>query len=161
MSSNKYSDFITAKIDELRTAIFFDFNSPRLKFPAYLISVLKAGKPGEIWFSLRETYQYPVAAEERFFARLRFYNKNYDYYITVYGKAFIVNAESEWTDCRECNSGKAGDKGILLRLEIISSEYICLHKKQLPGFYHNFKELICGSFYHEKNQQRLPTEFRH
>lgn len=113
--------FIRDKVKNIGSALFYSQQDSVLKFPTTIIHVLAVDELGQIWFYLNQPAQYYHAYDNQFNAELDFYRKGKDYYLKIYGKAFIVNDPKEisglndWND--EINQTVMG-KRILLKLKI-------------------------------------------
>lgn len=93
MLTHQYLRFLSPKIRNLRTAIFFDDSQAILKIPTSIITVSDVDKSGNIWFSVKKPYQDMSGLDNRFFSQLQFYNKMCNYFITIHGHATIEEQE--------------------------------------------------------------------
>jgi len=134
MTSDKYLNLIYNGIKDLGTAIFFDFNPSILKFPTSVITVSNVDRSGNIWFTVKKPYKDISGFRKEFFAQLQFYNKNYDYYIIVQGKATIIINEKERPTDRTVGKPVTAYNETLIRLRIFNAEYFCSRKNERPGF---------------------------
>src|SRR5690349_9194597 len=82
----KQLQFINDRIEKLNTAIFYNFSKSLLKFPVTIIYVTGFDENGDILFSVKKPYEDITDFDKEFPAQLKFYNKMYRFYVTVYGK---------------------------------------------------------------------------
>jgi hypothetical protein len=93
MINDTYLDFIRDRINEIRSAIFFNLSNAAFKLPTTIISVLKADKHGHIWFLLPFP-EVRLEEEDKIFpARLDFYRKGKAFSLKVSGSANVILSE--------------------------------------------------------------------
>jgi general stress protein 26 len=141
MLTHKYSRFISRKIKNLRTAIFFDDSPAILKIPTSIITVSDIDKTGNIWFSVRKPYQDISGLESRFFSKLQFYNKMCNYFIIIHGHAIIVTDKNALPD-RDFSKSIADENEILLKIAISDAEFHCARTKKGPGLFSLINKLL-------------------
>jgi hypothetical protein len=100
-------------IKMLETAIFYDFSTSLVKFPNSLISVTHIDYTGQLRFMMFKPYKDLTGINKVFFAQLKFYNKNYNYQITVQGKAAILEEMEEQSE----------EEKLLIGFQIEQAEY--------------------------------------
>ena len=113
--------FIQEKVIELENALFFSVSDSILKIPACVVKISQVDEFGQLWFAIPKPPQFIYEFDRTFPAKLDFFKKGRDFYLKVYGKAFIV------TDPEEINSIEMIDEGLKSRTR--SNEVILLKVK--------------------------------
>jgi hypothetical protein len=87
------SKTICTKIENLKTALFSNTSSATMKLPSNIITLFSVKDHSTIWFQIKRPCLDITGIEPIFFARLQFYNRNFNYFIKVEGKATICENE--------------------------------------------------------------------
>jgi len=82
---------IAAKMESLKTAVFFDLSESIVKFPTSVVQILSANENLEIWLALPRPYPDISGLERIFPVELHFYNKALNYYINTEGMAELIS----------------------------------------------------------------------
>lgn len=90
--------FIQEKIRALQNALFFPLTDSPLKMATSIVHVIHVDDVGQIWFSVTLPPQFIYTFDNSFGAKLDFSKKDKDFFLKIFGKAFIV------TDPEEINS---------------------------------------------------------
>ncbi len=119
--------FIEDKVRDLQNALFFSMSDAVLKIPTCVVKLLETDELGQLWFIIPRPSQYIHAFDRTFPVKLDFFRKGRDYYIKIFGKAFLVNDPEEINGLEgmdesikeQTRSGQA----LLMRVQISSAEY--------------------------------------
>lgn len=87
--------FIEEKIRDLEYALFFSMNNSVLKIPACVVKVLETDEVGQLWFVIHRPSQFIYTFDKTFPVKLDFFRKGRDYFLKIYGKAFLINDPEE------------------------------------------------------------------
>ena len=152
MLTHRYLRFISRKVKNLRTAIFFDYSPAILKMPASVIRISDVDESGNIWFAVKKPYQDMSGVEHRFFSQLRFYNKMCSCFIIIQGIAIIVTDKNALAD-PDFAKGIAGENEILVRIAISDAEFHRARVKKESGSIWSMNRFLIGIFgtYRERN----------
>lgn len=118
--------FLQEKIQELRSAIFFNTSNAVLKLPTCIVQTLKVDEAGQVWFFVTRPEQYLHEFEREFPAKLNFFKKGKLFYLNVTGKAFIVTDPEELNDVINVEDEvrrKAISHLVLVKFKIMHAEY--------------------------------------
>lgn len=86
-------EFIRARINEIKSALFFNDGNPFTRFPTCIIRCLDVDEQGYLWFFMNDDgFSYPEEPG-KFPASLSFYRKGKSFFIRVQGLAEVVNNE--------------------------------------------------------------------
>ena len=129
MIQDKYLDFVTRKIKELHSALFFDLETSEIKFSASIINALKIDDDGNILFVLQKPYR-DLEMNPSFSAQLQFYNRKCNFHITVVGKASIIDKASLSYFDRVTIYNWLRPNEVLVQLRILSAEYSFYNEKK-------------------------------
>ncbi len=133
MQANQQLTFLQEKIDDIRSAIFFNLSDSVLKLPTSIVTSQKVDEYGFIWFFMQKPRQDVREFDKEFPVRLDFFKKGSNCFLQVTGKAWVV------TDPEEVNSLDADispeDKAtlgevLLLKVKMLKAEY---HETQTPA----------------------------
>ncbi len=119
-------EFLKDKIEQLRSALFFNTSNALLKFPTSVISALKVDDAGQIWFFINRPEQYLHEFDKEFPARLDFFRKGKWFYLHLTGKAYIVSDPEELNEVVNVSDEvryKAMSHFVLIKFKIINAEY--------------------------------------
>lgn len=142
MARGNHMDFCGDRLRDLQTAIFTDFSDAVLKFPTNVISIENVDNLGNIFFRVRKPYRDTSGMSQRFFARLQFYNRKFDYYITVEGWAVIVPGEdASWYEHLMHSADMEPDE-VLIGLHTQTVDYSERTAKEDGLFNTNFAGLV-------------------
>ena len=124
---NNYRSLYTIgpKIEKLKTALFFDFSDSFMKLPANIITIDAIEGSEIIWFSVKKPYKDIGGIDSIFFARLQFYNRNFNYYINVEGIATIQEINDNFS-----SRYKTDSREVQIKLEISNADYYCSQKRR-------------------------------
>ena len=125
-------NFVRDKIRNIGSALFYSDQDSVLKFPTSIITALKVDDVGHVWFCMNRPSQYLHQFDAQFPARLDFFRKGRNYFLSIMGKAFIVTDPEEISLLLSLDTEldrMAMDKMILLKLKI-----------QRVGYFERWKE---------------------
>lgn len=127
MSSYLPISFIEEKIKDLENALFFSMSDAVLKIPTCVVKILETDDIGQLWFQISKPAQSIHAFDRVFPVELDFFRKGRDYYLKVFGKAFLVN-DPEELNAAECLDESIKQKvrnndALLVRVQISQAEY--------------------------------------
>src|SRR5450755_1918656 len=120
--------FIEAKIKELENALFFSMSDAVLKIPTCVVKVLQTDELGQIWFVIPKPPQFIHAFDKTFPVKLDFFRKGKEYYIKVFGKAYLVN-DPEEINSVEClnehtKQRARNSEAVIVKVKINRAEYV-------------------------------------
>jgi hypothetical protein len=124
--------FVREKIRNIGSALFYSDQDSVLKFPTSIITALKVDEVGQVWFYLNRPSQFIHQFDTQFPARLDFFRKGKNYFLSILGKAFIVTDPEEISLLLSLDTEMdkmAMEKMILLKLKI-----------QRIGYFERWKE---------------------
>ncbi len=110
-------DFLKAKIEDIRIALFKAEMNSVLQLPNNIISTLKVDNDGYIWFYTSCNGNYAPQVDKEFFAYLDYYQKGRDSRLRVSGRACII--EGCGADAATIDSSSL----LLLKMKIMQAEY--------------------------------------
>src|SRR5690349_853568 len=87
--------FLSEKVQELRSALFFNTSNAVLKLPTCIITTLKVDEAGQIWFLVHRPEQYLHEFDKEFPARLEYFQKGKRFFLHLSGKAYIITDPEE------------------------------------------------------------------
>ena len=87
--------FIKNRIQDLRTALFFNLGSSVLKFSTCIVTALKADEEGNIWFFVPMPKQNLEEFDREFLTRLDFFRKGKLFFLSITGRAALVHDHHE------------------------------------------------------------------
>ena len=118
-------EFLQAKIQELRSALFYNTSNAVLKLPTSVVQALKVDEAGQVWFLVNRPEQYLHEFDRTFPAQLNFFKKGTRFYLQVRGKAFIVTDPDELKEVNISDDirKKAMNHEVLIKFKIMHAEY--------------------------------------
>ena len=119
-------EFLRQKIQELRSALFFNNSNAVLKLPTCIVQTFKVDAAGQVWFFVNRPEQYLHEFDREFPARLNFFKKGTKFYLQLVGKAFIITDPEELNDVINVTDEvrrKAMNHMVLIKFKMIHAEY--------------------------------------
>jgi general stress protein 26 len=95
MQANQQLCFLKEKIQEIRSAIFFNLSQSVLKLPTSIVETIRVDDFGFVWFYIQKPKQDLREFEKEFPVRMDFFKKGINYFVQVEGKAWVVNDPEE------------------------------------------------------------------
>ncbi|MEI6948436.1 pyridoxamine 5'-phosphate oxidase family protein [Paraflavisolibacter sp. H34] len=126
--------FLQEKIQDIRSAIFFNLSDAVLKFPTSLVSTLKVDEYGYVWFLARRPRQEVTEFEAGFPVRLDYYRKGTNYFMQVTGRAWVVSDPEEMNQLAGMLQNQEGvpfteaTEAVLVKVKMLQAE---CHELQL------------------------------
>ena len=119
--------FVQEKIMDLENALFFSMSDAVLKIPACVVKVLETDALGQLWFVIPKPSQFIHAFDKTFPVELDFFRKGSEYYLKVFGKAFLVN-DPEEINSVECLTDSTKEQArknqtVLVKVKMSNAEY--------------------------------------
>jgi general stress protein 26 len=118
--------FLQEKIQELRSALFFNTSNAVLKLPTCVVQALKVDEAGQVWFFVNRPEQYLHEFDRAFPSRLNFFKKGKSFYLQITGKAFIVTDPEELNEVVNVTDDvrfKAMNNLVLIKFKIMHAEF--------------------------------------
>ncbi|HEY4966044.1 MAG TPA: pyridoxamine 5'-phosphate oxidase family protein [Puia sp.] len=120
--------FIQEKVRDLENALFFSMSDAVLKIPSCLVKVLEADELGHLWFIIPKPSQFIHAFDRNFPVKLDFFRKGRDYYLKIFGMAFLVNDPEEINNV-ECLNEQIKKQvrendSVLIKVKISHADYV-------------------------------------
>src|ERR1700676_4068721 len=119
---------IEEKVMDLENALFFSMSDAVLKIPTCVIKVLETDELGQLWFVIPKPSQFIHAFDKTFPVKLDFFRKGRDYYLKIFGKAFLVN-DPEEINAVECLNERTKKQArqnetMLIKVQMTNAEYV-------------------------------------
>jgi general stress protein 26 len=120
--------FINEKVRELENALFFSMSDAVLKIPTCLVRVLETDELGQLWFVIPKPSQFIHAFDKNFPVKLDFFRKGRDYYLTLFGMAFLVSDPEEinnveWLDI-QIKQRALTNESVIIKVKISHADYV-------------------------------------
>src|SRR5258708_39675624 len=119
--------FIEEKVMDLENALFFSLSDAVLKIPSCVVKVLQADELGQLWFVIPKPSQLIHAFDKTFPVKLDFFRKGRDYYLKIFGKAFLVNDPEEINHLESLHENikqqARYDETVLIKVQMSHAEY--------------------------------------
>ncbi len=133
MLTSNNLDFLREKINELRSALFFNTGNAVLRLPTSIITTLKMDEAGQVWFFVNRPEQYLHEFDKEFPARLDFFRKGKRFFLQLTGKAYIVSDPEELYEVVSVEDDikqKAISHLVLIKFKIATADY---YERPVPG----------------------------
>lgn len=125
MSNDTNLQFITEKINQVRSAIMYSYSDEVIRLPNNIVSAVKVDEEGQLWFVCDRPVYLPEQYPSSFPARLHFYRKGKFFHIEVSGPARIVNNMQ--------NDNIASENRMLIKMEMKNVVYTETPSRQKSG----------------------------
>jgi len=155
--------FLTEKINDIRSALFFSQNEGIIKMPTSIITVLRVDDDGFIWFFVNRPQQYLDAFEKEFPARLDFFRKGKSYFLQVTGKAYMVTDQEvidELAGVAPNIQESAMHELVLMKVKMYNAEYFDNSTEEKSYWWQNFTQAIQRWFFSNRLGYR-PYDLKH
>jgi len=164
--------FIEEKVMDLENALFFSLSDAVLKIPSCVIKVLQADELGQLWFVIPKPSQLIQAFDKTFPVKLDFFRKGRDYYMKIFGKAFVVNDPEEINNA-EClhetvKQQARFNETVLIKVQMSHAEYVetAPVKTSTKAMLSQVKNKIFRWFHLSQHEvglayQKIPAEVKH
>ncbi|HYE53390.1 MAG TPA: pyridoxamine 5'-phosphate oxidase family protein [Chitinophagaceae bacterium] len=152
-------NFLREKIQELRTALFFNTSNAVLRLPTCIINTLKVDEAGQIWFFVNRPEQYLHEFDREFPARLDYFCKGKRFFLNITGKAYIITDPEELNEIisvSEDDKQKAMAHLVLIKFKIASAQYYERPAKG-QGIVHKVKTQLSRLLFREKAYRLQPS----
>lgn len=158
MDANHQLNFLQERIEEIRSAIFYNLSESVLKLPTSLVSSLKVDDYGFVWFFVQKPTQNLKEFEQEFPVKLDFYRKGAGYFMQVTGKGFVVTDPEEmnaFVTLPEDVKKLANEKYALVKVKIQKAD--CYQTRSLQnanrwqGVWHTMTTWFRHNTYREGN----------
>ena len=126
MLTESQLNFYREKIQELRSALFFNTSNAVLQLPPCIISTLKMDEAGQVWFFVNRPGQYLHEFDKEFPARLNFFRKGKRFFLNLTGKAYIISDPEELNELISVGDDikqKAMANMVLIKFKIANVHY--------------------------------------
>lgn len=117
MATENNLPFLKDRINEIKSAIFYNMTNELIKIPVSIISILRMDENGCLWFFVKRPPQLMTEHEKSFPAHLQFYRKGKPFYIHASGYANV--AEDKETIREFAALGAEAEKTALQNLALI------------------------------------------
>jgi general stress protein 26 len=138
MQANQQLTFLQEKIDEIKSAIFFNLSDSVLKLPTSIVSAQKVDEYGFVWFFMQKPRQDLREFDKEFPVRLDFFRKGKHCFLQVTGKAWVV------MDPEEINTL---DVDLSVEDKAVRDEMILVKVKMLKAEYHETQTATSSSWW--------------
>ena len=110
MKSVLLFDSFKTQIEDIGTAIFEDESDDLLRYASSVISVKSVTPDGRLRFTIHKPQATVHPENERSFpCRLRFYNKQSQWYVEVFGQAWAPSGDLSYSTCARTEGGMQYD----------------------------------------------------
>ena len=119
-------NFLREKINELRTALFFNTSNAVLRLPTCIINTLKVDEAGQVWFFVNRPEQYLHEFDREFPAKLDYFTKGKRFFLNLTGKAFIITDPEELNEIisvTDDDKQKAMAHQVLIKFKVSNCQY--------------------------------------
>ncbi|HEY0680152.1 MAG TPA: pyridoxamine 5'-phosphate oxidase family protein [Chitinophagaceae bacterium] len=133
MLTDNQLSFFRDKIQELRSALFFNTSNAVLKFAPCIINTIKVDDAGQVWFFVNRPGQYLHEFDKEFPARLNFFRKGKQFFMNLTGKAYIISDPEELNELISVDDEvkqKAMAHMVLIKFKITAAQYDERNAKQ-------------------------------
>ena len=136
--------FISSKIEELNTAIFYSHTNSVLNLNATVVNTLKVDSNGCIWFFVNRPIQSVSEFDKQFSVNLNYYKKSASFFLNVFGIARIVTDPEElaFADVAEAVKESANSNKLLLCVKIKRMNYFEKETAKQTGWFTKFKKAV-------------------
>jgi len=145
--------FIKAKINEIRSALFSFTDIDDVNYPTCIVSALRVDEDGGVWFLMNRNGYKLVGETTNYPAKLSFYRKGFPFTLNVSGKAEITrNPEKINQVIGMPASGSPLDTNeiMLVKMQMSKATYFEWTGERpassVRKFYHNFLRWLHSSF---------------
>lgn len=116
--------FLRERIQELKSALFFNDSSSLLRMCTTIVSILKVDELGQIWFFVASPKQALHEFDREFPARLEFFRKGKGFFLHITGKAYIVSDPEEMNNLmdEDIRTQMIGDR-VLIKVKMGKVDY--------------------------------------
>jgi general stress protein 26 len=142
-----------------------------LKIPACVIKILKTDELGQLWFVIPKPSQLIQAFDKTFPVKLDFFRKGRDYYMKIFGKAFMVNDPEEINSLEYLNENVKHQarfsETILIKVQMSHAEYVeKAAAKAQKNIISQVRNKINHWFHHSHHEtglayQKVPAEVKY
>ena len=124
MQANQQLCFLKEKIQEIRSALFFNLSEAVLKLPTSIVETLKVDDFGFVWFYIQKPKQDLREFDKEFPVRMDYFRKGKNCFLQVESKAWMVSDPEEINslDVSEEEKKKMNEM-VLVKVKIQKAEY--------------------------------------
>jgi hypothetical protein len=126
MDANHQLSFLQQRIEEIRSAIFYNLSESVLKLPTSIVTTVKVDEFGFVWFTMQKPMQNLSEFEKEFPVKLDYYKKGTGYFLQVIGQGFMVTDPEEMNNLADLPDEvkqAVGDKMTLVKVKIQKADY--------------------------------------
>ena len=149
MLPDKTIGFLKQKIGEIRSALFSSHSSYMLKIPTTIVNTVHVDDAGQVWFFIQNAYRNLQVLEKEFPAQLDFYKKGKPYYLSITGKAWIID-DPEVIHGLEPIGGLihnvVSHEIMLIKVQILKADYF-ENVKRRESRLNDIWKVVCGWFF--------------
>jgi len=120
MTTDPNLQFITQKINQLRSAVMYSMSNSLVKLPNDIVSLVKTDDEGQLWFLAHFPSHSLAECERDFPVRLHFFRKGFDFFVEVSGKASIESTMDEPVNLPD---GVSAKRAVLVKMTMKNIEY--------------------------------------
>jgi|GEM_PF-4992402 len=82
--------FLTKKMSEIGTGLFYNFSENVLKIPTSVIQIRRSDREGNLYFDIPRPYRDMGGIEKSFYSKIQFFNRLYNFHVMAEGYATIL-----------------------------------------------------------------------
>lgn len=123
MPNQSNLQFLREKIEDLKTALLFSEHSALLRISTTIVEVLKVDEVGQIWFLVPKPPQALHEFDKEFPVKMDFFRKGRRFYLTIAGKAYIINDPEEINAISYDQDTRIPENRILIKVTMSKAEY--------------------------------------
>jgi hypothetical protein len=116
--------FLREKIQDLRSALFFNQSCSLLRMCTTIVSILKVDEVGQLWFFVSSPRQALHEFDREFPCKLEFFRKGKGFFLHITGKAYIVS-DPEEINCLDDEAIRlqTGGEKVLIKVKMGRVDY--------------------------------------
>ncbi len=136
------------QMEDLSSALFYNYSTAVLKFPVCLISLQKLDDVGNLWFIAPKPHQYIDTFDKEFPSTLHFYKKGKNFHIKTHGKAMIINDPDQINLLDAEIRAALNDDKVLIKMRVQKVE--CFEEFDQTNLIRSFKNFISKWIFREE-----------
>lgn len=146
MNTQNQVGFITAKIQELQTAILHSHSNCLLKFPDSLAKTLQVDEVGCVWVAVKKPSQLVHEFDRSFHVGLNYYRKGTPFFLNVFGVARLIIDPEEINQLPPLLGKEYENENLLLSVRILQANYYEHQTREKQNSFQRLKQSVFALF---------------